>query len=134
MADMHTALTARLLDDAAVAAIAGNDVHWVTRPQGSDLPAVTLSVVAGSRDVHLKGYSGLRSTDVQADCWAASFAEAKALVEAVIAATAAPGVFGGIKFGRTVAGEPRDLGDDATGAFIHRQSVDLTVSHYSEEG
>lgn len=131
--DMQAALRARLLADASVAALVGTRVSWVERPQGDALPAVTLTTIAGDRDQHLKGFTGMRSTTVQADCWASGYGQARALAEAVIAATVPAGSFSGVQFGRTFAGEPRDLGDSASGTFIHRQSVDLTVYHYGEE-
>lgn len=135
MPDMQTALRARLLAAEPVTAIAGQRVTWLVRPQGSALPALTLQAITGERRQHLKGFVGARSTTVQIDSWAESYGAAKALIEAALAAAVGAGTFSGVRFGRaTDVGEPRDLGEQTSTVFLFRQSVDLTVWHYAQEG
>ncbi|QAY77922.1 DUF3168 domain-containing protein [Sphingosinicella sp. BN140058] len=144
MADMQSALRARLIAAAPVAAIVApfapagatptKAVFWGLRPQGSGLPALVLTIVTGSRPQHLKGFQSLRATTVQIDAWADDFDTAKALIEVAIAAVLQPGTFAGIKFGRaTDIGEPRALGEQTSTDYLHRQSVDLTIWHYAQE-
>lgn len=134
MPDMQTALRSRLLAAAPVAALVGQRVTWVSRPQGSALPAISLLVIAGERPQHLKGFDALRATTVQVDCWASAYGQARALVEAAIAAVVQPGTYYGVRFGRAGVSEPRDLGETTSDGFIHRQSVDLTIWHHAQEG
>lgn len=129
MPDFASALYARLTGDAGVSALAGTRVHWVRVPQTAALPYLRLQTVSDVRPQHLEGYDGARVTRVQCDCFATSYGGARALAEAVIAALATPGDFGGVHFGRVKAEGPRDLGEDTDKGFIHRASIDLLVEH-----
>lgn len=128
--DWAGALRARLTGDAGVAAVVGSAVFWAFVKQGTALPYIRLQVISDVRDEHLKGYDGARRTRVQCDCFADKHLAAQELAEAVIAALAAPADQDGVRFGRTSAEGPRDLGEDVEGTgFIHRASVDLLVEH-----
>lgn len=123
MADFFAALRTRLLG------LAGGAIHPVKVPATAVLPYIRLQVISDPRPEHLRGYDGSRQTRVQADCFAATHSAARALALGAIAAVAAPATVGGVKFGRTSAEGPRDLGEDGTQDFIHRASVDLLVEH-----
>lgn len=123
MADFAPALLARLTG------LAGGQVFWSIVPAGKELPFVRLQTISDPRPEHLKGYNASRQTRVQADFFAATPKAARALALAAIAAVAEPATVGGVKFGRTSAEGPRDLGEDGTQDFIHRASVDLLVNH-----
>jgi hypothetical protein len=82
---MEEALTSLLLDDAMLGALVGDRIHWVTRPQGSDLPAVVLNKIDALPDYTMQGPSGLSSNRIQVDCLAASYGEVKAVARAVAA-------------------------------------------------
>lgn len=125
-------VTARLLQAGAVTAIAGNRVNWVTRPQLSALPALTLQVISDPRPQHLKGFDGARDTRLQIDAWASGHGIAVALAAAAIAALASPATISGKRFGRAQVDGPRDLGEEVNGSFVHRQSVDLTIRHVGD--
>jgi len=127
--DFYEALRARLLADSAVSAIVGTKVAWEEQPQGVEAPHVTLTTISDTRPEHLKGYQETRSTRVQADCRALTFAQALALAHAVIAAVEAPGTFFGHRFGRTKAEGPRSIVDDVEDHTVRRQSVDLISWH-----
>ena len=52
------------------------------------------------------------------------------MAETIIAAVANPATVDGIKFGRTKAEGPRDLGEDVDGVgYVHRASMDLLAEH-----
>ena len=123
MADFAPALLSRLTG------LAGGQVFWSIVPAGKALPFVRLQTISDPRPEHLKGYNGSRQTRVQADFFAATPKAARELALAGIAAVAEPATVGGVKFGRTSAEGPRDLGDDSTEGFIHRASIDLLVEH-----
>lgn len=122
-------LRARLLGTPSVTERVGQRVDWSRRPQADDYPAVTLLVVSDERPQHMKGFQGLRGSRVQVDVMARTAPEKVALREAVIAAVAGPFIQGGTSFGRSAGITVRDLGQNDTGGFIHRDSIDLTIWH-----
>lgn len=124
MADMQVALRQRI-----VAAVGHSRVFWTLVPQGTALPYVRLQTVSDPRPQHLGGYDRARTTRVQADAFAKTYAEARSASEAFINAVAHPGTTSGVKFGRTRAEGPRDLGEDTTAGYIHRLSTDLLTEH-----
>lgn len=131
--DFQGGIRARLLAAAPVAAIVGTRVDWMTRPQKSALPAVTLQTASDARPEHLKGPDGARSTRVQIDCWAATYSAALTLARAIIAALQEPATISGKKFGNARVDSQRDLGETVSdGSFVHRQSMDLIIWHVGD--
>lgn len=129
MADFAAALRTRMLADPAVSAVT-TKIHWGVVPQDTPRPYVRLQTISDPRPEHLKGYDLARVTRVQCDCFAATYGAARDLAEKVIEALAAPGVTGGIRFGRIKAAGPIDLGEDVEGVgYVHRASVDLLAEH-----
>ncbi|MBB3034055.1 tail completion protein gp17 [Alteriqipengyuania lutimaris] len=125
MADMQMALRQRI-----VAAVGHDRVFWSLVPQATALPYVRLQTISDPRPQHLGGYTSSRSTRVQADSFSKTYAEARAASAAIIAGVAQPEIVAGIKFGRTRAQGPRDLGEDVDGiGFVHRLSTDLLTEH-----
>lgn len=80
---MEETLSALLLANGAVAAVAGERVNWSARPT-DDLPAITMHRISGRRDATNEGRSGLVSSTVQIDIWGATYKQAKSLARAVI--------------------------------------------------
>lgn len=130
MADLESALVARLLADAPLAALVGTRIHWNFVPQGKALPYIRLQVISDPRPQTLKDYDAARLTRVQVDCMADKSATATAMGMAVIAAVAGPDTVSGVIFGRAKAEGPRGGGEDVPGTgFVHRASLDLLVEH-----
>lgn len=129
MTDFATALRARLVADAEVAAVCSTRIYWGIVPQTATLPYIRLTTISDPRPEHLQGYTAARVTRIQCDCFATTYAAARGLAEKVIAATVTPGVHGGVHFGRVKAQGPRDLGEDTTAGFIHRSAIDLLAEH-----
>lgn len=130
MADLATALRARLIGAAPVAAIVGTKVYWNRVSQTASLPYVRLQVISDPRSTHLKGRTAARQTRVQVDCMSLSHVEAFDLAEKVIAAIEPPATQSGVQFGFTESEGPRDLGEDVEGVgFVHRAMVDLIAEH-----
>ena len=83
---MEEDLRGQILSHAAVRSLTGQRVTWVMRPQGSPLPAVVLHRITGGREYTYAGRIDLVSSLVQIDCWGQSYAQAKSVSRAVIAA------------------------------------------------
>lgn len=83
---MEEDLRALLLADAAVAASVGSRVFWVSRQQGSALPALVLNVISGAEGRTMQGPDSVWTGRVQVDCYGASVTDAKVLARAAVAA------------------------------------------------
>lgn len=124
--DMQGGLRARLV---SAATAAGDRVYWVSRPQGRDLPAITLQTVSGERPETYAGFQAWREPRVQMDVWALTYAEARAILEAAITALAPRETSNGIKFDSMgFEGEADSLEQTET-ATIYRTRIDLLVRH-----
>ena len=123
--DMQGALRARLVGQTA----AGSRVYWLDRPQGTALPAITLQTISGGRPQTYSGFQGWRESRVQLDVWAATYAEARSILEAAIAALAPLGTSNGIHFDRTDFESERDNTERLETLLIYRTGIDLIVRH-----
>lgn len=126
--DMRGALRARLLAAAPVTAIVSQRISWLTRPQAGALPALTLQVISGAHDQHLKGFEKQQSR-VQIDAWATLSAEAAAIIAAVIDALAPGATVEGVQFGRGFFESEQDFTERLGEADIYRVSVDAIIRH-----
>lgn len=125
MPDLQSALFSRIST-----AIGSTQVYWGIAPQGKARPYVRMQTISDPRPEHLGGYDSARTTRVQVDVFADSYAQARGLTETIISAVAEPATVSGVKFGRIKAEGPRDLGEDVDGVgFIHRLSFDLLAEH-----
>ena len=125
MPDLQSALFSRVS-----AAIGSMQVYWGTAPQGKARPYVRMNTISDPRPQHLTGYDSARQTRVQVDVFADTYSEARSITETIIAAVAQPATVSGVKFGRTKAEGPRDLGEDVDGVgYIYRLSLDLLAEH-----
>ena len=123
--DMEGAIRARLLAASPVAALVGARVSWVERPQKDALPGVTLQNVTDERTQNYAGFDAFQPGYVQIDGWAATYAQAKALKEVIIAAITPAGTFNGVRFTRAFV-TARDLSERTDTGFIFRPSLDFT--------
>lgn len=83
---MEEMLRDRLLANSGLAALISTRLTWLIRPQKSGLPAVTLQVFSAPRDYSMSGPSDLLNYGVQADVWAGSYKDMKAVSRALVAA------------------------------------------------
>ncbi len=123
--DMEGALRARLLAASPVAALVGERVSWIERPQKDALPGITLELVTDERVQNMTGFDGLQPGYVQIDPWASTYAQGKALKAAIIEAVTPAGIFFGVRFTRGFV-TARDLSEKTDTKFIFRPSIDLT--------
>lgn len=129
MPDFASALYGWITSDAAVTADIGTRFYPVKVPQNAARPYVRYQTISDPRPQHLKGYQSARTTRIQVDVFADSYGVARRIAENIITAAGAPGIHGGIHFGRVKAEGPRDLGEDTSSGFVHRASVDLLAEH-----
>lgn len=123
---MEGALRARLLAAAPVTALVDQRIYWDDRPQSSPLPAILLTVISDIRRQTLSDWDMLEAR-VQADAMALTFAQKKALKEAVIATLAPAEEINGIQFMRAteIAAVPRNERTETQ--FIFRDAIDFLV-------
>ncbi len=130
---LQDALVARLIAAAPVAALAGNRIYWLRRPEEGALPAVTLQLISRPIPSLYKGQQRLLRARVQADCWAETPAEAMALADAIEATIVPETVVGNVRFQRSFIDNRSD--DDGSGdqsietEFNPRSRLDLLVWH-----
>lgn len=72
-----------IVNDPAVSALIGSRLYPNIIPQGTPNPAMTYQQISGPRGHDMDGAIGLTKARYQINCWAASYAKAKELAEAV---------------------------------------------------
>lgn len=127
--DFEGAVRARLTGAGAVTAIVAQRIYWVDRPQLAALPAVTLQIIVENREQDMVGFQSRQFVVVQVDIWAASYAQGKALKEAVIVALTPEVTSDGIKFGTATNIQARDLSERTETQFIYRPSLDFRFNY-----
>ena len=125
--NMEEALRARIVGQTA----AGSRVYWVDRPQGSALPSITLQTISGDRPQTHEGMQATRDPRVQMDVWGTSYAEAKSIMEAAIAALTPEVVSNGISFERMRFEGERDGLERLETVNVYRRTIDLIVWHHA---
>jgi hypothetical protein len=128
------AIIARLEADADVTAFVGDRIHWLVRPQGSELPALVLQVVSETRTQHLKGFDDCFEARVQVAAQAERYADSRKLAEAATAALIDVAEVDdpsgdNIVFWRGAVDGPRDLGTQEETRFVHRAVMDLALRY-----
>ncbi|WP_299133558.1 DUF3168 domain-containing protein [uncultured Amaricoccus sp.] len=140
---MEEDLRALLIADAGVAAAVAARVSWGGRPQGSDLPAILLHLVARPGAHLLDGPSGLVESRVQVDCWGRTYAGAKLAARAAERALdgfgrVGSGVIGGTRFQGIFRIVSRDMSEAriVDGGDVVEQlfatSMDFSIRHQEE--
>lgn len=124
----QAALRSRIKQDAGVAALC-QQVDWTTRPQGSKMPAIVLTLVSDGRPQHLKGNQSIRQTRVQIDVLATTAVQKWALTEAVIKAIEGPFEQEGVQFARSFIDTVTDRSTSTDTAFVHVDKIDVLIWH-----
>ncbi len=116
---VETKLVALLSATSAITALVKDRIYPLILPQNQDLPAISYTRIIGMPVYSLKGYSGLDNVHVQIDCWASTYAGAKAVAAAVLAAIDTATTFKGVMSG------DRDMYEDDVQ--IYRVSMDWSL-------
>lgn len=125
---MEDDLIARLLADAALAALVGNRINYLFRVQGEPLPAISITLVAPGRAYTMSGPQGTHGTLMQFDVWAERAATALAIHNALRAVLEAPAVVGTTIFQMGFQISRRDDVEDVAGnGEISRISADFYI-------
>jgi hypothetical protein len=130
--DLQSGIRARLLADGTVAAAVAARIDWGERKQGASMPAIVLQTISDPRPVHLKDYQETRSTLIQMDVYALTYAQALTIARAAIAVLKVPATLSGKIFGACFVDGQRDTVEPLGTTNVHRQSVDLLVWHKGE--
>ena len=80
------AIYARLVAHAGTTALVGTRVYPLRLPQGPTYPAIRYQVISAPREHAMGADTGTVHARVQVDCWATTYAGAKALAAQVILA------------------------------------------------
>ena len=120
---LETKLYALLSADAGVTEIASTRIYPLVAPQEAALPHVVYTRVSSGREYSLSGYSNLENPRMQIDCYGTTYAEAKALSEAVISA-----LRGAMTFG-TASDDPQEIFEEDE---TFRVSIDFSI--WNQEG
>lgn len=123
------AVAARLLGNAAVAALVGTRVDWERLPQGSLMPAIVLTIVVDERPQTYKRFQTTRGTATQIDCYAATKPGSVTLRDAVLAAVLAPAAIGGVRFQQAQDVSLRRAYEKRDATERYREIIDLTLWH-----
>jgi len=95
---MKADLLAKLRGNAGLAAIVGARVHWLQRPRGGELPALTLTIVGPGRGYTHAGADALSNPRVRCECWGRSYLEAGLVADALTPAIEAKETVGATAF------------------------------------
>lgn len=124
--DMEGALRARLV---AAATAAADRVYWVERPQATALPSIILQTVTGDYPQTYGGLQATRDPRIQMDVWGRTYAEAKAIMVAALAALNGRTVSNGIAFDNIIFEGERDGLERLETTNVYRRGIDLIVWH-----
>lgn len=127
--DIETALRAHLANHSGLAALVGGRIYPLILPQDPALPAVTYQKVSESSEYIHDGVSSIRKGRLQLDCWAATYATAKAVAAQVKASlhrfSGVLGGAGGVQVGGAWIEDETDFYEPDPP--IYRVSVDVRL-------
>ncbi len=130
--DFQTGVRARLIADATLAGLVSTRIDWGQRPQNAAFPSIVLQTISDPRPVHLKDYENARSTLVQMDVYATTYAAALSIARAAIAVLKVPATLSGKVFGPAFVDSQRDTVEPSGTTNIHRQSIDFSIRHVGD--
>lgn len=123
-------LVALLLADSGVSALVGTRIYPLKLPQDDGLPAIRFQRISGERVRTLDGPTGLVRPRIQIDAYGKTYAEAKAVAEAVEALLDGySGPAGTDQIEAVSLETDRDLDENPLGEEAARVSMDFFVSY-----
>ena len=121
--NIEQTLVAYLVTVPALTALVSSRVYPLVLPQNAALPAIAYQRISGPREHSHSGPSGLAHPRIQLACWAATYAEAKA-----VAAALRQGIDGNRTFCQACFVES-DIDDYEPETKLWRVIVDAVVWH-----
>ena len=122
-------LIARLLADATVAGMVGDNIEWDERVPGGALPAIVIDLISDPRPQNNDGFDGFRGSRIQLNVHARTKAEAIALRDAAIDVLVPAGVVGGTTFLRSFVDNGGSDAEPTDSGRLRREHVDLIIWH-----
>jgi hypothetical protein len=124
---MEESLIAKLLANTAIAAMVGDAVEWVDRPDA--LPAITLMQVGPGRIYTHDGADNLTQPLIQFDFWGRSQKEAALLERLVTAEMETASINGGVAFGMAFLEAQNDFDPEKMdgGVTAYRRTSDWRI-------
>lgn len=134
---MQIDLITRLRGDAQLAALLGAtgsrpSVDWVSRPNGSNTPSVTLTEVSTRPDYTQDDKSEWQEVVVQMDAWSDTVLTGNLIIDRLIALMQSRAIVGDTVFNRAfINGGPRNMRveDLAGGERLNHKTVDFRFYH-----
>lgn len=132
---MEEAFRTMLLETAPLAQLVGKRIDWGLRPQGDQLPGITLLRVSGGLTMHFAGPAGWRRDRVQVDVWGRTFKAARDIGD--LLADDGGLLVGlrrdlpGVRIRTFVVARRGGTDADAVGP-VHRDSIDVMIWHLAQ--
>lgn len=128
---MEKAFIYMLLNTAAISSIVSDRIYWIEKTQSNANPYVVLQVVTATRGLHYASHDGHKESRVQVDCWAKTFAQAKAIGDAIqVRALNFIGTIEGVFFqGIFLDSERHGIDAAVVPDKLFRVSIDLIIWH-----
>lgn len=128
---MHAAARNALITRlSAHALLADVPVWWTHAPDDDAVPFIILTVITDQREAAHDGATGLATSMVQAEAWAADQAHAEALRDAILDQLHGwRGTVGATVFGYVLHDASREAFDDA--ANLSRAAADLRIGYHT---
>ncbi|MGE5553298.1 MAG: tail completion protein gp17 [Betaproteobacteria bacterium] len=127
--NIEAALRMHLVNHSGLAALVAGRIYPLLLPQSPTLPAVTYQKISSIEEYAQDGSSSLRRVRFQIDCWAGSYASAKAVAAQVKAALirfcGLLGGAGGVQVGGVWLDDETDFYESDPPVF--RVSVDIRL-------
>lgn len=129
MADHRRSFRKRLTDDAVLKNIVGARIDFGLRPQGENLPGLSLSVLSDPRPKHFDGRQGLRQTRYQIDAFGLTVDEVSRAAERCIEILEVPAIVDGVRWESPLFEGPEDSGSQEDALFVHRARLVVLAWH-----
>ena len=123
-----------MLADATLAGLVGTRIYWTRRPQAAGLPVVILQTISDIPAYKLDGETNFAEARVQVDCYALTYASARAVARAVSASLGGfSGTVGTTAFQGVFRTSDRDLQEpgEAPDDRLYRVMLEFMVSWQS---
>ncbi len=122
-------LRARLIENAALAALVGTRVAWIEGPREGGRPWLVLTIAGVRRGWSHSGPTGFDYHRVQFDAQSTDAAQALAIIEAAQAVMETSAVAGGTQFHPAPLVMELSQAEDLNGTKVFREMRDFGVEH-----
>lgn len=129
MPDHRRSFRKRLTQDAGLKTIVGDRIDFGLRPQGENLPGISLSVISDPRPNHFQGRQELRQTRYQIDAFGLTADQVTRAAERCIEILEVPATVDGVRWEKPLFEGPEDSGSQEDALFVHRARLVVLAWH-----